>query len=285
MKVLITGAGGQLGQALQAVAPGDAQIVAATSAELDIGDADAVQSYVAAAAPQLLINAAAYTAVDKAESDVEAAFRINGNAVGALAQAAKAAGARFVHVSTDFVFDGTAGIPYAPDAPTAPLGVYGASKLRGEQEAGEGALIVRTAWVYDSRGANFVRTMLRLMAERDEIRVVADQIGTPTWATSLADGIWKLAAADATGLYHYTDSGAASWYDFAVAIQEEALAIGLLDRAIPVLPIPSSAYPTPARRPHYSVLDKEATSALIGAPAAHWRANLRLMLREVREQG
>lgn len=285
MKVLITGAGGQLGRALQAVVPPDAQVVAATSADLDIGEADAVRSYVAAVAPQLLINAAAYTAVDKAESDAETAFRINGGAVGYLAQAAQAVGARFVHVSTDFVFNGTAGIPYAPDAPTAPLGVYGASKLRGEQEAGEGALIVRTAWVYGSHGANFVRTMLRLMAERDEIRVVADQIGTPTWATSLADGIWKLATAGASGLYHYTDSGAASWYDFAVAIQEEALALGLLDRAIPVLPIPSSAYPTPAKRPHYSVLDKEATSAVIGWAAPHWRANLRLMLREVRSQG
>lgn len=285
MKVLITGAGGQLGQALQAVLPDDVEIVAATSADLDIADADMVRSYVAAAAPHLLINAAAYTAVDKAESDAEAAFRINGDAVGYLAQAAKGAGARFVHVSTDFVFDGTAGIPYAPDAPTAPLGVYGASKLCGEREAGEGALIVRTAWVYGSRGGNFVRTMLRLMAERDEVRVVTDQIGTPTWATSLAAGIWKLTAAGASGLYHYTDSGAASWYDFAVAIQEEALALRLLDRAIPVLPIPSSAYPTPARRPHYSVLDKEATGALIGAPAAHWRANLRLMLREVRAQG
>lgn len=284
MKLLITGASGQLGQALQAVVPNYVDVVAATSAVLDIGDADAVATYVGAEKPNVLINAAAYTAVDKAEVDADAAFRINGDAVGYLSRAAVAAGARLVHVSTDFVFDGEAGRPYAPDAATAPLGVYGASKLRGEQQAGEGALIVRTAWVYGSRGANFVRTMLRLMAERDELRVVADQIGTPTWATSLADGIWKLAAAEARGIYHYTDSGAASWYDFAVAIQEEALVLDLLDRAIPVVPIPSSAYPTPARRPHYSVLDKEATSALIGVPP-HWRANLRQMLAEVREQG
>ena len=284
MKLLITGAGGQLGQALQAVVPRDVDIVAAPSAALDIGDADAVAAYIDAVKPDLLINAAAYTAVDKAEGDADAAFRINGEAVGYLSRAVAASGARFVHVSTDFVFDGEAGRPYAPDAPTAPLGVYGASKLRGEQQAGDEALIVRTAWVYGSRGANFVRTMLQLMAERDELRVVADQIGTPTWATSLADGIWKLAAADARGIYHYTDSGAASWYDFAVAIQEEALVLGLLGRAIPVVPIPSIAYPTPARRPHYSVLDKEGTSALIGVPP-HWRANLRRMLAEVREQG
>lgn len=283
MKLLITGANGQLGQALQraqAMMGGDIDILAVSRAELDIGDADAVAAFVDAAKPDLLINAAAYTAVDKAESDIDAAFRINGDAVGYLSRAASAVGARFVHVSTDFVFDGEAGRPYRSDAPTAPLGVYGASKRRGEELAGAGALIVRTAWVYGGHGNNFVRTMLRLMAERDELRVVADQIGTPTWATSLAQAIWKLVAADARGIYHYTDSGAASWYDFAVAIQEEALAIGLLDRAIPVLPIPSSAYSTPARRPHYSILDKEATSALIGAPP-HWRSNLRLMLAEV----
>lgn len=285
MKLLITGAGGQLGQALQGVVPGDVDVLAASSADLDIGDGGAVAAYLAAAKPDLVINAAAYTAVDKAESDVDAAFRINGDAVGFLARAAAATGARFVHVSTDFVFDGEAGRPYAPDAPTSPLGVYGASKLRGEQEAGEAALIVRTAWVYGSRGNNFVRTMLRLMAERDELRVVADQIGTPTWATSLAEGVWKLALAGARGVYHYTDSGVASWYDFALAIQEEALAIGLLDRAIPVVPIPTSAYPTPARRPQYSVLDKATTSALIGAPAPHWRVNLRRMLAEVRDGG
>ena len=283
MKLLITGANGQLGQALQraqAMMGGDIDILAVSRAELDIGDADAVAAFVDAAKPDLLINAAAYTAVDKAESDIDAAFRINGDAVGYLSRAASAVGARFVHVSTDFVFDGEAGRPYRSDAPTAPLGVYGASKRRGEELAGAGALIVRTAWVYGGHGNNFVRTMLRLMAERDELRVVADQIGTPTWATSLAQAIWKLVAADARGIYHYTDSGAASSYDFAVAIQEEALAIGLLDRAIPVLPIPSSAYSTPARRPHYSILDKEATSALIGAPP-HWRSNLRLMLAEV----
>jgi len=285
MKVLITGAGGQLGQALRGEVPAGMDIVAATSSDLDIGNADTVRAHVAAIAPGLVINAAAYTAVDKAEGDAAAAFRINGDAVGYLAEAARIAGARFVHVSTDFVFDGEAGRPYAPGAPTSPLGVYGASKLRGEQGAGEGALIVRTAWVYGSRGQNFVRTMLRLMAERDELRVVADQVGTPTWAASLADGIWKLAGADAKGIYHYTDSGAASWYDFAVAIQEEAIEIGLLDRHAKIVPIPTSAYPTPARRPHYSVLDKEATTAVLGAPPHHWRANLRLMLREVREQG
>jgi dTDP-4-dehydrorhamnose reductase len=179
-----------------------------------------------------------------------------------------------VHVSTDFVFDGKASSPYAPDAPTRPLGVYGATKRDGEIAAGADALIVRTAWVYAAAGNNFVRTMLRLMAERDEVRVVADQIGTPTHAASLARAIWALAAAGSTGHYHWTDAGAASWYDFAVAIQEEALALGLLSRAVPIVPIRTVDYPTPAQRPAFSILDKTTTWAITG-PARHWRAELR----------
>lgn len=285
MKTLITGASGQLGRALQDTASLTKNVVALTSRELDICNSAAVESCVAEIKPTLIVNAAAYTAVDKAEADSSTAFRVNGDAVGYLKRAAEAVGASFTHISTDFVFDGEAGRPYAPDAATSPLGIYGTSKLLGEQEAGEDALIVRTAWVYGSHGNNFVRTMLRMMSERAELRVVADQVGTPTWATSLAESVWKLVEAHATGIHHYTDSGVASWYDFAVAIQEEALAIGLLTHAIPILPIPTSAYPTPARRPHYSVLEKDATSALIGAAAPHWRVNLRRMLAEVRDQG
>lgn len=281
MKVLITGAGGQLGQALQGSAPAGSEIVGLTSSELDIADGVAVEACLDAFRPDILINAAAYTAVDKAEQEPGAAYRTNAEAVGLLSRATRSRGAGFVHISTDFVFDGELGRPYAVDAPTAPLGIYGASKLRGEREAGDNALIVRTAWVYSSGGSNFLLTMLRLMKERTEIRVVCDQIGTPTWATSLAEGIWLLLATKARGIYHYTDSGVASWYDFAVAIQEEALAIGLLDRAIPVLPIPTSDFPTPARRPNYSVLDKSGTTARIGA-APHWRTNLRLALYELR---
>lgn len=285
MKVLITGANGQLGQALQATAPAGVSIIATGSAELDVCDAAAVEALVSAERPDAIFNAAAYTAVDKAESEEALAERINTGAVAHLARAAAMTGARLVHVSTDFVFDGLSGVPYAPDAPTAPLGAYGRTKLSGERAAGPDALIVRTAWVYGSRGGNFVRTMLRLMAERDEVRVVADQIGTPTFAASLADALWRLDAAGAKGLFHYTDSGAASWYDFAVAIQEEALAIGLLERAVPIIPIETSDYPTPARRPHYSVLDKSATFALLGGPAPHWRVNLREMLKEIRTYG
>ena len=285
MKVLVTGASGQLGRALCASAPDDVTVLALDRASLDIGDAAAVDSTIGQAAPDIVLNAAAYTAVDRAEADEEAALRINARGVGHLADAARKAGARLVHVSTDFVFDGASGTPYATDAPTAPLNAYGRTKLAGEQAAGPDALVVRTAWVYGPSGGNFVRTMLRLMAERPEVRVVADQAGTPTYAPALANAIWKLALASERGMHHYTDAGMASWYDFAVAIQEEALAAGLLDRAVPVLPIASAEFPTPARRPAFSVLDKRATYAALGGPAPHWRVNLRRMLSEIQSHG
>ena len=288
MKVLVTGAGGQLGRALQATAPAGGDLLALDHAALDIGDAAAVAARVRETTPDLVVNAAAYTAVDKAEGDAEAARRINAEAPGHLATAAAAIGARFIHISTDFVFDGASGTPYRPDHPTAPLGVYGATKLAGEravQAAHSGGLIVRTAWVYGDTGHNFVRTMLRLMAERHEVRVVADQVGTPTYAVGLARALWALDAAGAIGIHHWTDSGAASWYDFAIAIQEEALVLGLLARAVPVIPIATSDYPTPARRPSYSVLDKSAAVALVGAPAPHWRVHLREMLGVIKTHG
>lgn len=285
MKVLITGASGQLGQALQKTAPQDAQIIAADRQMLDISDDAAISRLLQQSAPDLVINAAAYTAVDKAESEREAAHAINAHAAGHLAREARRLGARFVHVSTDFVFDGQSAEPYAPDAPTAPLSVYGASKLAGEQlvlDAHAEALVLRTAWVYLAGGQNFVATMLRLMRERPELRVVADQIGTPTHATSLARAIWTLDGAGAHGIHHWTDAGVASWYDFAVAIAEEAQIIGLIDRSVSVVPIRSRDYPTPARRPALSVLDKESSWAITG-PARHWRAELRLALREMKE--
>ncbi len=284
-KALIVGGKGQLGRGLAATAPVGIEIVSHDVDTLDITDRAAVVALVEVLRPDVLLNAAAYTAVDRAESEEDAAFAVNAAAVGILAEAARGVGARFVHVSTDFVFDGTAGIPYAPDAPANPLSAYGRTKRAGELAAGDDALIVRTAWVYAPTGGNFVRTMLRLMAERPEVRVVADQIGTPTYAPDLAAALWALAGKGAQGLHHYTDSGAASWYDFAVAIQEEALAAGLLEQAVPVIPINTSDYPTPAKRPFYSVLDKSSTSALLGAPAPHWRANLRRMIAAIRAEG
>ena len=229
MKALIVGANGQLGRGLQASAPADMQIVAHDMDTLDITSADAVAAVMAAQKPDLILNAAAYTAVDKAETDEAAALAVNATAVGILADAARAQGVRLVHVSTDFVFDGHSSTPYATDAQPSALGAYGRTKLAGEQAAGPDALIVRTAWVYAPTGGNFVRTMLRLMAAHPQVRVVADQIGTPTYAPGLAAALWTLAGQGAHGLYHYTDSGVASWYDFAVAIQEEALILGLLE--------------------------------------------------------
>jgi dTDP-4-dehydrorhamnose reductase len=286
MKALIVGAAGQLGRALVATAPAGIEAIALPRAALDIGDEASVKMAIETHRPALIVNAAAYTAVDRAEGDRETAYRVNRDGPALLARLAAGGGIRLVHVGTDFVFDGQASSPYAPDHPLAPLGVYGASKAAGEaavRDALPDALIVRTAWVYAADGANFLRTMLRLMRERPEVRVVADQIGTPTHATSLARAIWTLVARGAVGTHHFTDAGAASWYDFAVAIEEEALALGLLDHRVPVVPIRTADYPTPARRPAYSVLDKTATYAAIGAPAAHWREELRAALGELKE--
>ncbi len=285
MKVLLTGAAGQVGRALAASAPPGVKLVALGRDKLDIAAPGAAARAVAEHAPDLILNAAAYTAVDRAESEPALALAINGTAVGRLAAAASLAGARLVHISTDFVFDGKAATPYPPGAPTAPLSAYGRSKLAGEQAAGADALIVRTAWVYAAQGANFVHTMLRLMRTRDEVRVVADQFGTPTYAPGLAETIWRLVAQGRTRIWHHTDSGMASWHEFAVAIQEEALAIGLLNRAVPVIPITTAEYPTLARRPAFSVLDCSATAAALGAPAPHWLENLRTTLAEVKAHG
>lgn len=288
MKVLVVGGGGQVASALAATVPANLDLTVKSQAELDITDAAAVAAAVDGAGYAWIVNGAAYTAVDLAEKEQELAQQVNATAVGILSRAATRVGARFIHLSTDFVFDGRTHAAYLPtDAPN-PVSVYGATKLAGEQAvfAGGGdGIIIRTAWVYAATGRNFVLTMLRLMRERDEVRVVSDQLGTPTWATGIAQAIWGFIEAKATpGIYHWTDLGVASWYDFAVAIQEEALARGLLSRAVPVVPIPTSAYPTPARRPAFSVLNTESTRSAIAHPAQHWRHNLRRMLDELRAQ-
>ncbi len=282
-RILVTGAGGQLGQELLRRAPVAHEVHGLDRNALDIGDDSAVRRCVDDLRPQAIINAAAYTAVDRAESDVDNAHRINATAVGSLAKAAASCGARLIHVSTDFVFDGTQSTPYRPDDRTQPLGIYGLSKCRGEEAvlaSASDALIVRTAWVYSAHGGNFVKTMLRVMRERPEVRVVADQIGTPTSAATLAGALWSLLDTQApAGIYHYTDAGAASWYDFACAIREIAQQISGESPA-PVLPIRTQDYPTPAKRPAYSVLDKTSTYALIGN-APHWREPLRDVLSEL----
>jgi dTDP-4-dehydrorhamnose reductase len=288
MKALILGAAGQVGRALATAAPAGAEIVALDRAACDIGDAGQIERAVRDAAPDILFNAAGYTAVDKAEEDGESATRLNAAAPGLIAAAARRAGARTVHLSTDFVFDGLSSRPYRPDDATAPLSVYGRTKLDGERAAAAAdpdVLIVRTAWVYAPSGANFVNTMLRLMRERERIEVVADQIGTPTRAASLASALWALALAGAAGIHHFTDAGVASWYDFAIAVEEEGRAAGLLGAPVEVVPVASSAYAAAAARPAYAVLDKQATWALLGGPPPHWRTNLRASLMEAGANG
>lgn len=288
MRALIFGAGGQLGRALAAAAPGGTELLLLDRSRCDVADEAAVEAAIRNAGADLILNAAAYTAVDRAESEPELAERINGRAPGVMAAAAERAAAQFVHVSTDFVFSGARELPLKPEDNPSPASVYGSSKLAGEQAvqaAATGALIVRTAWVYDAAGSNFVRTMLRLMGEREAVSVVADQVGTPTWSRSLADSIWKLSGLGAQGVLHFTDAGVASWYDFAVAIAEEGLAAGLLSREVAVKPIRTKDYPTPAKRPGYSVLDKSATWELLGGQAEHWRVNLRRCLQEIEKNG
>lgn len=286
MKVLVTGAGGQLGRALLARAPDGVSVVAATSGKLDISDRAAVLTMVERERPEVILNAAAYTAVDQAESDAERAAAVNDTGVANLVAAAEAVGARVAHVSTDFVFDGTASRAYAVDAPTGPLGVYGATKLAGEGRLRPRDLCVRTAWVYAAEGRNFVSTMLRLMAEREELGVVADQIGSPTSACDLADAIWRLALDGQGGVFHYTNSGIASWYDFAVAIRDEAMVLELLaSTAATVRPIATSDYPTPAKRPAFSVLDTSKTTEALGGPAPHWRHSLIKVLEQIKHNG
>jgi dTDP-4-dehydrorhamnose reductase len=281
VKVLVTGAAGQLGRALVAAAPADCACIAVGRAELDLADAAAIRRMIGRHAPDLVINAAAYTAVDRAESEETLARAVNADAVGTLADALRQDGGRLVQVSTDYVFDGESTRAYRPDAARNPQSSYGRTKAAGEDAAGPDATILRTAWVYGAGGANFVSTMLRLMRERDEVRVVADQIGAPTWTGGLAQVLWRLALSRASGTFHYSDAGVASWYDFAVAIQDEALALGLLDRAVPIVPIGTGDYPAPARRPAFSLLDSSATRSALGLPAVHWRANLRRMLAEL----
>ncbi|HCC55605.1 MAG TPA: dTDP-4-dehydrorhamnose reductase [Desulfobulbaceae bacterium] len=287
MRVLIAGANGQLGRELQRCLPDGIKLLGLGSQELDIRNGEAVASKVSAFKPQVIINAAAYTAVDRAESEQEAAFAVNGQGAANLARAACAVGAYCLQVSTDFVFDGAQSSPYLPADRTNPLGVYGASKLAGEQLTltayPAGMAVLRTAWLYSSFSNNFVITMLRLMTERESIAVITDQVGTPTWGRGLAEAIWQMCQVQPKGICHWTDAGVASWYDFAVAIQEESLACGLLDREIPILPINTVDYPTPAKRPSYSVLDKTETWAALGVTPPHWRQALRQMLLEYKE--
>lgn len=305
-RLLVVGGNGQVGRELRRSLRPLGEVIAATRegrldtmdghaapavcVAADLADSDSLAALVRDVKPTAVLNAAAYTAVDQAENDADATFRINAEAPGALARACAAAGILLVHYSTDYVFDGQGTRPYREDDPTAPLGVYGASKLAGEQAvraAGGRHLLFRTAWVYAAHGRNFMRTMLRLGAEREELRVVADQIGTPTPAALIADvaaiALSKALAGQAphTGTWHLVAGGQTTWHGFAEAIFVEAVARDLLPRAPRVLPIGTTEYPTPARRPAYSCLNTTRLRLDFGIQLPEWRQALAGVMDEM----
>ncbi|WP_373529573.1 dTDP-4-dehydrorhamnose reductase [Nostoc sp.] len=284
--ILLIGSNGQIGQELQQILPFYGNIISVARPTVDLTQPDTLRSIISSKQPQIIINAAAYTAVDKAESEPELATTINAIAPLIIAQESQKLAACLIHLSTDYVFDGNGCSPYQETDATNPLSVYGKTKLAGEEAIRETCahhLILRTAWVYGTFGkSNFVKTMLRLGAERQEIRVVADQIGSPTWAKDIAAVIAQMISQltpEISGTYHYTNSGVASWYDFAVAIFEEAQELGFPLKVERIIPITTAEYPTSARRPAYSVLACEKIS-VIGTYPPHWRQRLRQMLKD-----
>lgn len=277
-RVLIFGAAGQVGAALQQTAPAGVELIAHDVAQTDIRETAAVAAALGEVAPHLVINCAGFTNVDAAESHVDEARAINALAPETIARAAAHSGVRFVHISTDYVFDGCASSPYATNAVVAPLSVYGATKLEGEQRVSAAApdsVIVRTAWVHSGGGANFVRTTVRHLTSGRRMRVVDDQIGTPTRARHLAQAIWRIAdRPHLRGILHFTDAGVASWFDVALAVFEALSASGRLADGAAVEPVPTSEYPTAARRPAYSVLDKHASWRALEHWPPHWRTGV-----------
>jgi dTDP-4-dehydrorhamnose reductase len=274
-KILITGANGQLGSELQVLSKDFSQFewIFTDREELDLCDLENLTSELSKINPQFIINCAAHTAVDRAEAEIELSDVLNHQAVGIMAKWCQTNEAKFIHVSTDYVFDGTASNPLTESASTGPINVYGQTKLAGEiacMRENPNAIIIRTSWVYSSFGANFVKTMSRLMQERDSLSVVNDQIGSPTYAGDLAQAIMTIITHQhwQAGIYHFSNEGEISWYEFALAIQE----IGGFDCAISG--IPSSAYPTPAKRPQYSLLDKSKIKNTFGVVVPGYRESL-----------
>jgi len=298
LRVLLTGSRGQLGQELIRSCPADVELVACDRSQLNLEHADACKAIVETHRPDWVINAGAYTAVDRAEEEPGLAHVVNADGPQALALALARHGGRMLQLSTDFVFDGQQGTPYQPQQPVAPLGVYGASKAAGEEQVlkvlGDRAHVLRTSWLYGPVGSNFLLTMLRLhqskAAAGESLAVVADQVGCPTSTLSLATACWRLIQRASQvqdegipgqplpPILHWSDAGVASWYDFAVAIGELAVAAGMLQQAAVVKPITTADYPTPAKRPSYSLLACSASSAALGLEPQHWREALKAVI-------
>ena len=290
LRVLLTGATGQLGQALIAARPEAISLIACSRAELDLADPEACQAAVRERRPDWVLNAGGYTAVDRAECEPELAWAVNAGAPAAFAEALADTGGRLLQISTDFVFDGCQGSPYRPGQQPSPLGVYGTTKAAGERAVLEAlppgrGLVLRTSWLYGLVGSNFCRTMLRLHRVRaaagEPLQVVADQVGCPTSTLGLAQACWRALGQPLPPILHWSDAGVASWYDFAVAIGELAVAAGLLEQAAQVEPITTAGYPTPARRPSYSLLDCSTTRELLGLKPPHWRSALAEVLEDL----
>jgi len=283
-KILVTGSNGQLGNELRELAPSFVQyeFIFTDVEELSITDKDAVEKIFQEQQPAYLINCAAYTAVDKAESDKELANEINGTAVGILAAASKKHNTRFIHISTDYVFNGNATSPIKEDDKVDPVNVYGATKLLGERLAMQNnpqSIIIRTAWVYSFYGKNFVKTMMRLMNEKESIGVVNDQIGSPTYAADLAETIMQIISSDKwhSGIYNYSNEGIISWFDFANEIKR------LINSACIVNPLTTEQFPTPAKRPKYSVLDKTKIQQTFSIELKDWKESLKTCIAKLKE--
>lgn len=279
--IMVTGANGQLGKemkVLEAAYPGF-RFIFLSREDLPIHHFELVRNFFKGYKPQYLVNCAAYTAVDKAESEKDLAFQVNGEAVGVLAAVCKEYDTKFIHISTDYVFEGNGSVPYTPESATNPQSVYGASKLMGEQEAmryNPDSIIIRTSWVYSEFGKNFVKTMLKLMSEREELNVVNDQVGSPTYAADLAEAIMQIIAGGKwiPGMYHFSNEGVINWYEFALAIKE------LSGKTCRVNPIPTSQYPTPAKRPAYSVMDTSRLFSTFGLAPKNWKDSLKTCLKK-----
>lgn len=291
-KFLVLGSEGQLGHELINLLRSTKQnYVALNRQQLDLTNLKNIKQVIKDNNPSLVINCAAYTAVDKAEQEADLAMKINAEAPAAIAQISQEIGNSLIHISTDYVFDGCNNIPYTEEAETNPASVYGQSKLKGEQAVAKYCdqhIIIRTAWVYGVYGkGNFVKTMIRLGMEKETLRIVCDQIGSPTWTGDLAQAILSISSkitSETTGIYHYTNSGVCSWYDLAVATLEEAKQLGFSIQIKNIEPISSNEYPTPAKRPHYSVLSSQKISHILGNYPPHWQKSLCKMLGEYAQE-